>query len=59
MKENVYKNRNLIKSIAIITLFLGGFIAFNFWGIEPQETISGVLCGVSIGILLISFSLKN
>ena len=59
MKESVSRNRKLIRIIAIIILFLGGFIAYNFWGIEPQETISGLLCGVSIPILLISFSLKK
>ena len=34
-------------------------MAYNFWGTEPQETISGVLCGIGVSFLVIFSSLKK
>ena len=59
MHEIVYKNRKLLRIISIIILILGGIMAYNFWGTEPQETISGVLCGIGVSFLVIFSSLKK
>jgi uncharacterized membrane protein len=59
MNEKTYTNRKTLFFIGITLLIIGGFAAFNFWVFEPQETISGVLCGIGFSILPIAFGLKK
>jgi uncharacterized membrane protein len=59
MNEKTYTNRKTLFFIGITLLIIGGFAAFNFWSFEPQETISGVLCGIGFSSVLISFGLKK
>ena len=59
MNEKTYTNRKTLFFIGITLLIIGGFAAFNFWSFEPQETISGVLCGIGFSFVLVSFGLKK
>ncbi len=34
-------------------------MAFIFWGVEPQETIAGVLCGIGFSVTIFYLSLKK
>ena len=55
----MYTNRKVLFFIGLTLLIIGGFIAFNLWGFEPIETISGVLCGIGFSIALLSFELNK
>ncbi len=59
MKTKIYNNRKLITLIGILFLIIGTVMAIKNWGTEPEETISGVLCGFGFTVTLISFSIKK
>jgi hypothetical protein len=59
MRTKIYNNRKLITLIGILILLGGIVMAIINWGIEPEETISGALCGFGFAITLFSFSIKK
>lgn len=54
-----YNNRRKILFVGVLLIIIGVVIAYSKWGIEPEETIAGVLCGLGFGIAIISLSLKK
>ncbi|WP_397444638.1 hypothetical protein [Polaribacter sp. R77954] len=54
-----YKNRKVILAVAILLLIIGIIMAYFYWGVEPQETISGAFCGIGLSIAIFSLSLKK
>jgi len=59
MNQFLYKNKKKITFLGILFLISGLFLAYLKWGIEPQETIAGFLCGLGFGISVLGFGLKN
>jgi uncharacterized membrane protein len=55
----MYTNRKVLFFIGLTLLIIGGFIAFNLWGFEPIETISGVLFSIGFSIEFLSFELNK
>ena len=45
MNKKLYKNRKPLLLIGVLLTIFGILLAYFKWGIEPEETISGVLCG--------------
>jgi hypothetical protein len=59
MSQFLYKNKKAILLLGILLLLCGVVLAFSKWGIEPEETVAGFLCGLGFGVALISFGIKN
>lgn len=59
MNSFFYKNRKKTLALGVVLLLSGVYLAFQKWGIEPQETLAGVLCGLGLGIVVISLSIKR
>jgi hypothetical protein len=55
----IYKNRTKLLTLGILSILSGAFLAIKNRGIEPEETIASFLCGIGLGIALISDSIKN
>ncbi len=55
MKNKTYNNRKLIGKIGIITTIIGLISAYFYWGVEPQETISGFICGIGVSATIFLF----
>jgi len=45
--------------LGILLLLCGSIIGILKWGIEPEETIAGFLCGLGLGVIIISFAQKT
>jgi len=58
-KNRIYKHRIKIRSIGLLLLLSGIILAYFYYGIEPQETIGGFLCGLGLSVLLISVAIKK
>jgi len=52
MKIKPYFFKCLIFYIGITLLVTGGFMGYLYWGVEPQESIGGFLCGTGLSLLL-------
>jgi hypothetical protein len=59
MQENLYLHRKLIAVFCAMLLISGIIMAYFYWGIEPQETIAGALCGLGFGGFILFISLKK
>ena len=59
MNEKIYNNRKKILIIAILITLTGIGLSFLKWGIEPEETIAGFLCGLGVFTLIFSLGLKK
>ncbi|APZ45670.1 hypothetical protein BW723_04870 [Polaribacter reichenbachii] len=59
MKIDFYTHRKKFLVFGILSLISGVLLAFLKWGIEPEETIAGTLCGVGLPIIIISLSSKK
>jgi hypothetical protein len=42
-----------------LSILSGAFLTIKKWGIKPEKTIASFLCGIGLGIALISDSIKN
>lgn len=58
MSKKVYKNKKIVLSTGSIFLLFGVLLAYNKWGLEPEETIAGVLCGLGLSLTILSFGIK-
>ena len=52
MKLKTPSSRGVVIYIGITLLISGGFTGYLYWGLEPQESIGGLLCGTGLSILL-------
>lgn len=59
MKKILYRNRNVVLVLAIVLFLAGAYMAYVFWGVEPQETYAGYLIGFGVGTLVIYSAIKN
>jgi hypothetical protein len=55
----LFKNRKIILVLGILLLLCGSIIGILKWGIEPEKTIAGFLCGLGLGVIIISFAQKT
>lgn len=58
MGKKVYKNKKVVLIIGAVFLISGAILAYYKWGIEPEETISGILCGLGLSLTILSFGIK-
>ncbi|MCG1035055.1 hypothetical protein [Polaribacter sargassicola] len=59
LNQKIYKNRKKLVLIGFLLTFFGALLAYLKWGIEPEETIAGFLCGIGASLILFSFGLKK
>lgn len=59
MNNLLYIHRKKIPFIGVFLFILGVILAYLKWGIEPQETIAGVLCGLGLSLTIIGFGIKK
>lgn len=59
MKNTIYNYRKTLRLIGIVALTIGLLMAYFYWNIEPQESISGVFCGIGVSMIIIFSSLKK
>ncbi|WP_405610356.1 hypothetical protein [Polaribacter sp. Asnod1-A03] len=59
LNQKIYKNRKKLMLLGFLLLFFGALLTYLKWGIEPQETIAGLLCGIGLSLIIFPFSLKN
>lgn len=52
MKFKTLSFKRLLVYTGFILLVYGGFMGYLYWGIEPQESIGGFLCGTGPSLLL-------
>ena len=52
MKLKTPSSRRFVIYTAVTLLSSGGFTGYLYWGIEPQESIGGFLCGTGLSLLL-------
>ena len=45
-------SERLVIITGVILLISGGFTGYLYWGVEPQESFGGLLCGTGLSILL-------
>jgi hypothetical protein len=55
----LYKNRTKLLSLGVLSILSRAFLEIKNREVEPEETIAGFLCGLGLGITLISVSIKN
>jgi len=58
MKNKLEQNIKTLKYCSIITTIIGLILAYIYYGIEPLETISGFIVGVSLSFLIITLTYK-
>ena len=54
MKLKTPSSRGVVIYIGIPLLISGGFTGYLYWGVEPQESIGGFLCGLGVSLILLS-----
>ena len=52
MKLKIPSSKRLFINTGITLIISGGFTGYLYWGLEPQESIGGLLCGTGLSILL-------
>ena len=58
MNTFLYKNRKKLLALGVLLILSGIILAFQKWGIEPEETITGFLCALGLGVVLVSIGKK-
>lgn len=59
MNHFLYNNRKKITFLGILFIIIGAVLAYLKWGIEPEETIAGVFCGLGFGLTILSLGMKK
>ena len=60
MKLKIPSSRRIVVYTGVSLLISGGFTGYLYWGVEPQESIGGFLCGLVVSLILLSnFALKK
>ena len=59
MKFKTLSSKSLLVYTGFILFVSGGFMGYLYWGIEPQESIGGFLCGTGFILLLFYIIKKN
>ena len=54
MKLKIPSSKRLVIYTGITLLISGGFTGYLYWGVEPQESIGGFLCGLGVSLILLS-----
>ena len=52
MKLKTPSSRRFVIYTGGILLISGGFTGYLYWGLEPQESIGGLICGTGLSLLL-------
>ena len=52
MKLKTPSSRRIVVYTCVSLLISGGFTGYLYWGVEPQESFGGLLCGTGLSILL-------
>jgi len=47
-------SERLVIFTGVVLLISGGFTGYLYWGLEPQESIGGFLCGLGVSLILLS-----
>jgi hypothetical protein len=59
MKLKTPSSRLIVVYTGVTLLISGGFTGYLYWGVEPQESIGGLLCGTGLSILFLYVTLKK
>jgi len=54
MKLKITSSKRLVIYTGVTLLISGGFTGYLYWGVEPQESIGGFLCGLGVSLILLS-----
>ena len=54
MKLKIPSSKRLVIYTGVTLLISGGFSGYLYWGVEPQESIGGFLCGLGVSLILLS-----
>ena len=54
MKLKTPSSRRIVVYTGVTLLISGGFTGYLYWGVEPQDTIGGFLCGLGVSLILLS-----
>ena len=54
MKLKIPSSRRIVVYAGVSLLISGGFTGYLYWGVEPQESIGGFLCGLGVSLILLS-----
>jgi hypothetical protein len=54
MKLKIPSSRRIVVYAGVSLLISGGFTGYLYWGVEPQESIGGFLCGLGVCLILLS-----
>ena len=54
MKLKTPSSKRLVIYTGATLLISGGFTGYLYWGVEPQESIGGFLCGLGVSLILLS-----
>lgn len=52
MKLKIPSSGRIVVYTGVSLLISGGFTGYLYWGVEPQESFGGLLCGTGLSILL-------
>lgn len=52
-------NRKNITIIGLVLLVIGIVFAYIKWGVEPEETIAGVFCGLGFGMSVFGLGIQK
>ena len=52
MKLKIPSSKRLVIYTGVTLLISGGFTGYLYWGVGPQESFGGLLCGTGLSILL-------
>jgi len=54
MKFKTLSSKRFLVYTGFILFVSGGFTGYLYWGVEPQDTIGGFLCGLGVSLILLS-----
>ena len=52
MKLKIPSSGRIVVYTGVSLLISGGFTGYLYWGVEPQESFGGLLCGTGLSLLL-------